>query len=189
MHLRMKIGLCILMGFGVVAGACAIIRTAMLHVLDDTASISYGVLPAMVSAMTEQWITFIVACIPPSRPIIKFFVHKVRDVTHMTKTMIRPSGSEKLDSHMPTPPEAAVMKPYKGQSMFSQAYHDSVRDFGGKQRSVAGRYGNDYSDIGTLVRAGTRGIFMTTDVVVEYEDDEPRDRRANSNDTEATMFD
>ena len=189
MHLRMKIGLCLLMGFGVVAGACAIIRTSELHVLSNTAAISFGVLPLTASAMTEMWITMIVASIPPSRPVIKFFANKVKDATYKTKTIIRPHGTEKLDGNLPATPEAAVMKPYKQTGMFSHAYHGTVKDFAGK-RAMPNRYGHEYSDIGTLVRAGTRGIFMTTDVVVEYEEeDDGRRDRSNSGDTEATMFD
>jgi hypothetical protein len=76
---RTKIGPCVPLVFGVLAAACASIKTSQLYVLNNIAGISCSIVPLIVAAMMEQWITLIVACLPPSRPALTAFLRKVRD--------------------------------------------------------------------------------------------------------------
>ncbi|KAI2833333.1 hypothetical protein CBS133816_698 [Aspergillus niger] len=66
-----RIGLCILMGFGVVAGACAIVKTVQLTVLTKIHDPSQQIGTVIVWNQTEMWVVFIVSCIPPTKVFFK----------------------------------------------------------------------------------------------------------------------
>ncbi|GCB20522.1 hypothetical protein AAWM_03407 [Aspergillus awamori] len=66
-----RIGLCVLMGFGVVAGACAIVKTVQLTVLTKIHDPSQQIGTVIVWNQTEMWVVFIVSCIPPTKVFFK----------------------------------------------------------------------------------------------------------------------
>ncbi|GKZ19504.1 hypothetical protein AbraIFM66951_011891 [Aspergillus brasiliensis] len=87
-----RVGLCVLMGFGVVyctslftekglmltqnrAGACAIVKTVQLSVLTRIHDPSQQLGNVIVWNETEMWVVFIVSCIPPTKV---FFQHVYR---------------------------------------------------------------------------------------------------------------
>ena len=63
---RTKIGPCVLLGFGVLAAACASIKTSQLYVLNNIASISYSVV-----SLTEQWISSLSHASHPRDPPLR----------------------------------------------------------------------------------------------------------------------
>ncbi|PWY68067.1 hypothetical protein BO94DRAFT_527795 [Aspergillus sclerotioniger CBS 115572] len=70
-----RIGLCALMGCGVIAGACAIVKTVQLTILTRISDPSQQLGTVIVWNQTEMWVVFIVSCIPPTKV---FFRHIYR---------------------------------------------------------------------------------------------------------------
>ncbi|PWY70941.1 hypothetical protein BO70DRAFT_399558 [Aspergillus heteromorphus CBS 117.55] len=70
-----RVGLCILMGCGIIAGACAIVKTVQLTVLTRIKDPSQQLGTVIVWNQTEMWVVFIVSCIPPTKV---FFTHIYR---------------------------------------------------------------------------------------------------------------
>ncbi|KAK0513979.1 hypothetical protein JMJ35_003701 [Cladonia borealis] len=72
---HLKIGLCCLMGGGVVAAAAGIAKTVYIKqksvVGDDQIS------PLIIWAWTEQWLILILGCLPPLRPWFAQAVHRM----------------------------------------------------------------------------------------------------------------
>ncbi|KOC08623.1 hypothetical protein AFLA70_391g000860 [Aspergillus flavus AF70] len=69
-----KIGLSVLMGLGVVAGACTIVKTVNLKLLtklEDT-TCTYSRETLTIVAETEMWVVFIVSCMPPTTAFFRF---------------------------------------------------------------------------------------------------------------------
>ncbi|KAJ6115425.1 hypothetical protein N7486_001203 [Penicillium sp. IBT 16267x] len=77
---RVKVGLCCLMGLGVAACACAIVKTTTLRVLDDTEDVTYYMAQLTIWNETEKWVVFIVGCIPPIRPLLMIVFHRILDL-------------------------------------------------------------------------------------------------------------
>ncbi|KAJ5910653.1 hypothetical protein N7504_005296 [Penicillium tannophilum] len=74
---RVKIGLCCLMGLGVAACVCAIVKTTTLRVLNETEDITYYMAQLIILNETEKWVVFIVGCIPPIRPLLMIVFHRI----------------------------------------------------------------------------------------------------------------
>ncbi|OOQ84700.1 hypothetical protein PEBR_29028 [Penicillium brasilianum] len=70
LNLRVKIGLCVLMGLGVIACACSIIKTTYLRVLSETDDVTYYLALLSTWNETEKWVVLIVGSIPPIRPLL-----------------------------------------------------------------------------------------------------------------------
>ncbi|KAJ5378165.1 uncharacterized protein N7496_005574 [Penicillium cataractarum] len=70
LDLRVKIGLCFLMGLGVIACACSIIKTTYLRVLSQTDDVTYYLAQLSTWNETEKWVVLIVGSIPPIRPLL-----------------------------------------------------------------------------------------------------------------------
>ncbi|OOF98903.1 hypothetical protein ASPCADRAFT_2330 [Aspergillus carbonarius ITEM 5010] len=70
-----RIGLCVLMGCGIIAGACAIVKTVQLTILTRISDPSQQLGTVIVWNQTEMWVVFIVSCIPPTKV---FFWHIYR---------------------------------------------------------------------------------------------------------------
>lgn len=85
--MRMKIGLCFLLGFGLVAAACSALKTAELTNLqraDEEGDITYFVARLSLTTIIEAWIVLIGGCIPPCRPLLKALLAKIRGTTSST---------------------------------------------------------------------------------------------------------
>ncbi|MCJ1374869.1 hypothetical protein MMC20_006102 [Loxospora ochrophaea] len=72
MKLRVKIGLCAVMGLGLATGAFAIIKTVLLGRFEAD-DITYNIVPLVIWATLEQNVAIIAACIPPLRPLFSYF--------------------------------------------------------------------------------------------------------------------
>ncbi|RAK97431.1 uncharacterized protein BO80DRAFT_363982 [Aspergillus ibericus CBS 121593] len=70
-----RIGLCALMGCGIIAGACAIVKTVQLTILTRINDPTEQLGTVIVWNQTEMWVVFIVSCIPPTKV---FFRHIYR---------------------------------------------------------------------------------------------------------------
>lgn len=80
----MKIGLCFLLGFGLVAAACSALKTAELTNLqraDEEGDITYFVARLSLTTIIEAWIVLVGGCIPPCRPLLKALLVKIRGAT------------------------------------------------------------------------------------------------------------
>ncbi|KAL4869038.1 hypothetical protein BDV12DRAFT_208800 [Aspergillus spectabilis] len=62
-----RIGLSLLMGSGIVAGACAIVKTIRLGRLTTFTDATHQLGNVIVWNQTEMWVVFIVSCIPPTK--------------------------------------------------------------------------------------------------------------------------
>jgi hypothetical protein len=86
----MKIGLCFLLGFGLVAAACSALKTAELTNLqhaDEEDDITYFVARLSLTTIIEAWIVLVGGCIPPCRPLLKALLVKIRGtITSSTRT-------------------------------------------------------------------------------------------------------
>lgn len=79
--MRMKIGLCFLLGFGLIAAACSALKTAELTNLqraEEEDDITYFVARLSLTTIVEAWIVLIGGCIPPCRPLLKALLVKIR---------------------------------------------------------------------------------------------------------------
>lgn len=79
--MRMKIGLCFLLGFGLIAAACSALKTAELTNLqraDEEGDITFFVARLSLTTIIEAWIVLVGGCIPPCRPLLKALMAKIR---------------------------------------------------------------------------------------------------------------
>ncbi|KAJ5151591.1 hypothetical protein N7492_009886 [Penicillium capsulatum] len=74
LKLRVKFGLCFLMGLGVIACGCSIIKTTFLRVLSETKDVTFHIAQLVLWNETEKWVVLMVGCIPPIRPLLMMVV-------------------------------------------------------------------------------------------------------------------
>lgn len=82
--MRMKIGLCFLLGVGLIAAACSALKTAELTNLqraDEEGDMTYFVARLSLTTIIEAWIVLVGGCIPPCRPLLKALLAKIRGTT------------------------------------------------------------------------------------------------------------
>ncbi|KAB8202664.1 hypothetical protein BDV34DRAFT_200617 [Aspergillus parasiticus] len=77
LRLPVKTGLCVLMGLGVIACICSIVKTTYLRVLSKTENVTYYLSQLITWNETEMWVILIVGCIPPIRPLLMIIFHKI----------------------------------------------------------------------------------------------------------------
>ena len=166
------------MGFGILAAACAAIKTSQLTCLNNTAGIRYEVSPLIVAAMTEQWITLLVACLPPSRPVLKFLVCKAGGAGSAVKTLITRTESTKRPSDEDDQSNPwAMFGTNRGEtptSFTTQAFHTTTNGNHNRRNLEGGLSSHPVRNAKglELPHADTiQGIVMRTEITVEYEDD------------------
>ncbi|KAL5358731.1 hypothetical protein BJX96DRAFT_173712 [Aspergillus floccosus] len=71
-----KIGLCVLMGCGLAAGACAIVKTVKLTLLTRLEDPTHTLADVILWNETEMWVVFIVSCIPPTKGFFALVIRK-----------------------------------------------------------------------------------------------------------------
>lgn len=76
MSKRLKIGLCCLMGFGLLAAVTSTTKTIELRNLTQTQDKTYYISRLAFATMIEAWIVLIVGCVPSLRPLIKAIVKR-----------------------------------------------------------------------------------------------------------------
>ncbi|KAJ5979823.1 hypothetical protein N7481_007121 [Penicillium waksmanii] len=82
LQIRVKIGLCALMGVGVIACICSILKTTLgLTALGNGEDLTYNIARLIIWNETEKWAVIIVGCIPPIRPLFIALFHKVAKST------------------------------------------------------------------------------------------------------------
>ncbi|KAL5343606.1 hypothetical protein BJX70DRAFT_115718 [Aspergillus crustosus] len=72
-----RIELSLLMGSGVVAGACAIVKTIRLGRLTTFTDATHQLGHLIVWNQTEMWVVFIVSCLPPTKVFFARLFDKV----------------------------------------------------------------------------------------------------------------
>lgn len=77
MSKRLKIGLCCLMGFGLLAAVTSTIKTIELRNLTQTQDNTYYISRLAFATMIEAWIVLIVGCVPSLRPLMKTVVKRL----------------------------------------------------------------------------------------------------------------
>ncbi|CAI7576641.1 unnamed protein product [Penicillium pancosmium] len=82
LQMRVKIGLCALMGVGVIACVCSVLKTTLgLTALGNGEDLTYNIARLVIWNETEKWAVIIVGCIPPIRPLFIALFHKVANST------------------------------------------------------------------------------------------------------------
>ncbi|KAL4895127.1 hypothetical protein BDV59DRAFT_174501 [Aspergillus ambiguus] len=71
-----RIGLCVLMGCGFAAGACAIVKTVKLTLLTQLQDPTHMLADVVLWNETEMWVVFIVSCIPPTKVFFALVIQK-----------------------------------------------------------------------------------------------------------------
>ncbi|KAL1968738.1 hypothetical protein VTN77DRAFT_1564 [Rasamsonia byssochlamydoides] len=89
LKLSVKAGLCCLMGFGVIACICSIVKTTELRVLSRTQDVTYWISQLITWNETEMWVILIVGCIPPIRPL---FIALFRKVVSSARSLTGPEN-------------------------------------------------------------------------------------------------
>lgn len=80
MPARLKLILCSVMSLGIVACACACMRTYFLKSI-DTDDPSFTTIELYYWGSAEGWLTIIAASVPPTWPFFKPYLHKIASVT------------------------------------------------------------------------------------------------------------
>lgn len=91
MALRVKIGLCVLMALGVLAGVCGIMRAVTVQDGYNSTDPTYEGATTILWVWTEMWLVIIASSVPPLWPLIKRVVHKLQS----SLTSTRSSGSRR----------------------------------------------------------------------------------------------
>ena len=71
MAFRVKVGLCVLMGLGIVAAVCGIMRTVLIPLAYSSNDPTYDSGPEVIWVWTEMWLVLIVSCVPPLWPLLR----------------------------------------------------------------------------------------------------------------------
>ncbi|OJJ64539.1 hypothetical protein ASPSYDRAFT_39267 [Aspergillus sydowii CBS 593.65] len=77
-----RIGLSILMGSGIVAGACTIVKTIKLSRLTTFTDATHQLQYVIVWNQSEMWVVFIVSCLPPAKV---FFTRIFKQTTSLLR--------------------------------------------------------------------------------------------------------
>lgn len=76
--LRIKIGLCVLLGLSMFTGVCAAIKISKLPTIGNTTDPTYEIAQLLVWGLVEMWVVIIVALVPPTYPLVKSIVEGTR---------------------------------------------------------------------------------------------------------------
>ena len=145
--MRMKIGLCLLLGFGLIAAASSALKTAELSNLpraDEEGDITYFVARLALTTIIEGWIVLVGGCIPPCRPLLKALLARIRGVTPSSaRTYLGTHPYQRYDKNgMPFSIARAVSGPDRtarasltGHALtgnHTRVYHDPEGDVAGE---------------------------------------------------------
>ncbi|KAI9762869.1 MAG: hypothetical protein M4579_000222 [Chaenotheca gracillima] len=155
--LRKKIGLCVLMGLGVITGACCVVRT-ILNWQTQAPDLTWGGIDNWAWRCIEVNVGIIAACIPTLLPGYRFVKHKVHTITG-TGTNASSSYNRDRDratywrGHPRTPRKSYGEQPMSisekiASSPFAPSRNDSVHrpHFSGST-DVTITNGNGYADL------------------------------------------
>ncbi|MCJ1277470.1 hypothetical protein MMC21_005283 [Puttea exsequens] len=176
MSKKLKIGLCLLMSGGVIATACAIVKTVYIELISKTEDRTYVLTPLLLWAYSEMWAILILGSIPPIRPL---FIRGFRRLYHPNKTNEFSSFSDRERSFsrgIPLEPLSHVATGGKGgASHFSRSgtmRSESVEKILPWQGGESGEGGGGGEGAGAGVGGGrgadppVKGIWATTSINV-----------------------
>ncbi|GJN77429.1 O-methyltransferase [Purpureocillium lilacinum] len=81
MKLSLKIGLCLIMGGGVIAGVAGINKTVAIATITQTQDITYAIAKLNTWVLTEMWFIIIFGSIPVLRPFFVRFSQSIKGTT------------------------------------------------------------------------------------------------------------
>lgn len=82
MTLKRKIGLCGLMGGGLIATACCIVKTVEIKNAAATTDITYALGKLNLFSYVEDWVIIMVGSMPPLRPLFVKLFRKTQEAVH-----------------------------------------------------------------------------------------------------------
>ncbi|KAJ6446468.1 S-adenosyl-L-methionine-dependent methyltransferase [Purpureocillium lavendulum] len=95
MKLRLKIGLCLIMSGGVIAGIAGINKTVAIATITQTQDITYAIAKLNTWVLTEMWFIIIFGSIPVLRPFFVRFSQSIKATTGSARSKERTSRSTK----------------------------------------------------------------------------------------------
>lgn len=170
MAMRIRVGICVLMGFGTIAAICAAIKTSKLrHLTTSATDTSYNDAPLVLTTISEQWITLIVACVPPSAPVLRSLFKSARKATTRSSTT---GGPDHTGLYLTTRKRTAK----DGSPSFVTRPNHAFRSLAYASQETKGNseiyeLQTDSSD--SIVAKDRKGITLTTKVDVEVQYDLP----------------
>ncbi|KAI9751445.1 MAG: hypothetical protein M4579_006055 [Chaenotheca gracillima] len=100
MNMRTKVGLCVVMGLGIVASVCSIIKTTKLKGLGAHSDFTWETVYLVTWTIIEANVIIIAACIPTLRPMMLWILGRSPVPTHKTNT--KREGYYAFDDNEPT---------------------------------------------------------------------------------------
>ncbi|UNI14258.1 hypothetical protein JDV02_000905 [Purpureocillium takamizusanense] len=92
MKLRLKIGLCLIMSGGVVAGVAGINKTVAIATITQTQDITYAIAKLNTWVLTEMWFIIIFGSIPVLRPFFVRFSQSIKATAGSSRSGQRGTG-------------------------------------------------------------------------------------------------
>ncbi|KAI1370105.1 hypothetical protein F4677DRAFT_439255 [Hypoxylon crocopeplum] len=91
MSIQTKIGLCVLLGMGVLSGICAVIKTVQSNELSIREDVSWALFPLYAWSSSEIFLNIVCACIPTLKPLYDYVIQ--------SKPLQRSEGSGQAGSN------------------------------------------------------------------------------------------
>ena len=126
MRLRIKIGICVLLGLGVFTSVCGAIKTYYIHLILSTEDPTYDFSPLLIWITTEMWLTIIISSIPPLWRLSKqFFKVVTSGLTEQAQKS--PYAGAQLSNHI-------ALKPWRREGE-RKVYSSSFEQLRSQDRS------------------------------------------------------
>ncbi|KAL9055446.1 MAG: hypothetical protein Q9162_003544 [Coniocarpon cinnabarinum] len=77
MRLRLKLGLCILMGIGLFTAICSIVKTCQFKRVEATQDPTWAITPLILWGISEMWVILITASVAPLWPLIRQVAERI----------------------------------------------------------------------------------------------------------------
>ncbi|MCJ1407331.1 hypothetical protein MMC19_001402 [Ptychographa xylographoides] len=92
--LNVKVAVCTLMGLGLVASACSLVRNILLHTIENPVDITWNVIPIQIWALCEMNLSILAASMPTFLPLYRFLREKVpQTLSHLQTYFVKSSSS------------------------------------------------------------------------------------------------
>ncbi|KAL8720595.1 MAG: hypothetical protein Q9225_002559 [Loekoesia sp. 1 TL-2023] len=124
---RDKVGLCLLMGLGVITGAFSIVRTVLngQNVARDT---SWDILPNWYWRSCEVFFGIVAACIPTLRPGYKWLRAKIHNkFAHLGNDDTKPAPTQSTAKKWTPPKPTAILKSMKKQTTIDISTRNTIK--------------------------------------------------------------
>ncbi|KAJ5152604.1 uncharacterized protein N7482_009082 [Penicillium canariense] len=141
-NIRVKIGLCVLMGLGIIA------IPKYLRVLSETQDVTYYIAQLIAWHETEKWVVLIVGCIPPTRPLLVMIFQNIFN-THMSSSGVQTGKATK--------------------SFELQSFSNPTKQSARSRHTTPGMSILDRQDSEESILPTEDGIMKTTNISLHYE--------------------